>query len=140
MLKETRTSMYDLSCEFVFVTRYRQSVFNSIERQNSISEIFLDIANKHNLDVDIKRISDDYIYIVVNYPPKLSISTIAKMFKGHSAGRFFKQFPNVKDELWRGYLWSQKTYMNSIGTNDLSAIQSFIDSHITEYNGGRPRT
>jgi len=56
----------------------------------------------------------DHVHIFFQYPPKYSLSFIAKKIKGRSSRILRQEFPHLRD--WcEGHLWSSGCYHGSVG-------------------------
>ncbi len=56
----------------------------------------------------------DHVHIFFQYPPKYSLSYIAKKIKGRSSRILRQEFPHLRD--WcEGHLWSSGCYHGSVG-------------------------
>ena len=49
----------------------------------------------------------DHVHVFVSAPPKVSIPDMVCVFKCVSAKTLFKEFPQIKAQLWGGHLWSE---------------------------------
>ena len=59
-------------------------------------------------------VNPDHIYLFFQYPPKYSLSFIAKKIKGRSSRILRKEFPHLRE--WCGdHLWSPGCYHGSVG-------------------------
>lgn len=139
MLVKGRTSVYDFNFHLVFVTKYRQPIFNTDEMQAHVENMIRDIAADNEITIQNMTVMPDYVHCLISFPPKLSASVVVKTIKGGVGRRWFKHFPDTKDTLWGGHLWSPSFFMSTLGDMSKDIVDAYIDSHITEYNAGRPR-
>ncbi|NQE44947.1 hypothetical protein C5S31_02835 [ANME-1 cluster archaeon GoMg2] len=56
----------------------------------------------------------DHIHLFIKYPPKYSVSWIAKRIKGRSSKMLRDKFPQLK-EWCTGDLWAPSCYHGSVG-------------------------
>jgi putative transposase len=56
----------------------------------------------------------DHVHIFFQYPPKYSLSFIAKKIKGRSSRILRQEFPHLR-EWCEGHLWSSGCYHGSVG-------------------------
>lgn len=52
----------------------------------------------------------DYIHLLVSAPPLDSPTDMVNVFKGVTALRLFKKFPELHNKQWKGKLWSPSYY------------------------------
>ncbi|MCJ7609805.1 transposase [Candidatus Bathyarchaeota archaeon] len=55
-----------------------------------------------------------------------------KVFKGITALRLFRKFPDLRRRLWRNMLWSPGYYVATHGVASIDAIQKYIEPQFTE--------
>jgi putative transposase len=68
------------------------------------------------LDIEVidMAVNSDHVHLFIKYPPKYSVSFIAKRIKGRSSKVLRKEFPHLKD--WcRDHLWAPSCYHGSVG-------------------------
>ena len=57
---------------------------------------------------------DDHIHLLVNYPPKVSVSELVNSLKGVSSRMIRKNnYPSIRKKLWGGALWSPRYFAGS---------------------------
>jgi putative transposase len=57
---------------------------------------------------------DDHIHILCSFHPKYSGSEVVRMFKSITAKQLFKQFPELRKDLWGGEFWSDGYFISTI--------------------------
>ena len=69
----------------------------------------------------------DHVHLMVNCPPKLSISNLVCKLKGKSSYILRKNFwPQIKKKLWGGHLWSPSYCFVSCGGEPLEIVKQYI--------------
>ena len=139
MIVKTRTNVYDFNFHLVFVTKYRQHVFNSEEKRQSMTKILQYIGDIYDITIQELEVMTDHIHLLISFNPKHAPSSIVKTIKGRSAREWFKQYPQTKQDLWKGHLWSPSFFMSTIGNMSKDIVKKYIENQVSEYNGGRPR-
>lgn len=74
---------------------------------------------------------DDYVHLLVNYPPKVALSTLVNSLKGVSSRLLRTQFPALVKRYWNGVLWSPSYFAASCGGAPLSIIKEYIENQRT---------
>ena len=69
----------------------------------------------------------EHIHLLLNYPPKVSISKIVNSLKGVSSRLIRKQHPELAKYYWKGGLWSPSYFAGSCGGAPLSIIKQYIE-------------
>lgn len=120
-------SVFSLNYHLVLVVKYRRKVFN-----NSISdrakEIFEYIAPKYNITLQEWSYDKDYINILFKAHPKTEISKFINAYKSASSRLLKKEFPEIRQKLWKEYFWSQSFCLLAIGNAPIEVINKYIES------------
>jgi len=61
----------------------------------------------------------DHVHLLVNYPPKISISKLVNSLKGASSRVMRKDEKRLRRIYWKGVLWSPSYFAASCGGNTL---------------------
>lgn len=115
----------------VFVTKYRKKVFTKAILQ-ALEETFRTVC----MDFEAQLIEfdgeKDHVHLLVNYPPKVSVSRLVNSLKGVSSRLLRKQnHPQVQRAFWKGVLWSPSYFAGSCGGTTLDAIRQYIECQET---------
>jgi putative transposase len=70
--------------------------------QNRVKEIFEEIAENHNFEIDTLEFAEDHVHIFLSFPLRKSISNVVGILKSISASVIFKEHQEIKKELWGG--------------------------------------
>ena len=75
---------------------------------------------------------DDHVHLLVTYPPKVSVSKLVNSLKGISSLLIRKKnYPNIRQKLWEGALWSPSYFAASCGGAPLGIIRQYIEQQKT---------
>ena len=107
---------------FFFEWKSARKAFSTEVSRESIGGDVAEVAgeiireNCKELDIEIidLAVSVDHVHIFIKYPPKYSVSWIAKRIKGRSSKLLRDQFPRLK-EWCPGHLWAPSCYHGSVG-------------------------
>ena len=130
MLINARTSVTDMNYQLVFVTKYRKQMFTTPELKNKLKTILQSIADYKGVTIQSLEIMSDHVKLLITFPPKFAASDIVKSFKGSSAREWFKAFPNDRQKLWKGHLWSNTFFMSTIGYVNDDIINQYIKNQM----------
>lgn len=139
MIIKTRTNVYDFNFHLVWVTKYRASVFDTDLKRNEMKRILQNISNRYDITIQEIEVMPDHIHMLLSFNPKHAPSSIVKTLKGRSAREWFQQFPETKQQLWNGHLWSPSFFMSTLGNMSKDVVAQYIQNQLTEFNAGRPR-
>jgi putative transposase len=77
-------------------------------------------------DIVELNIQADHVHLIVNVPPKVSISQLMGTLKGRTAIRIFKQFPYLKKKpYWGNHFWARGYCVDTVGLNP-EMIQKYV--------------
>jgi len=120
-IKRTSHAVYDLKYHVVWVPKYRKMILKG-NLANGIREVFAEIAERYEFEIDTMEVKDDHVHLFLSAPPRYSPAEIVQIIKSISAKRVFKQFPEVKKQLWGGEFWSDGYFVRSVGDKVTSEI------------------
>ena len=104
-LRRSKHAVYDLKYHFVWIPKYRKRILTE-EVAEYIKQVFQRIAEEYDMIIDTMEVVEDHIHIFLEAPPRLSPARIVQILKSISAREVFRQFPQLRRQLWGGELWS----------------------------------
>ena len=121
-LRRGRHSVTDLEVHLVFVTNYRRKFLTpaALER---LSAVFKDTARKMDFQVLEVNGEADHVHLLVEYPPKISISKLVNHLKGVSSRTLRAE---MKIETPENHLWSPSYFASSCGGASWDKIKDYI--------------
>ncbi len=89
-IRHGRHCVFLLNTDLVFVSKYRKKLFTK-EVLNFMETVFRDVCT--NLEAELKEFNGegDRVHRLVNYPPKVSVSSLVNSLKGVSSRHVRKQ-------------------------------------------------
>ena len=130
-LRRGRHVVYNLHVHLVFVAKYRRKVFTKeiLDDMRSIFESVCADFEAQLVDFDGEN---DHVHLLVNYPPKVSISKLVNSLKGVSSRMIRKKnYPSIHEKLWGGALWSPSYFAGSCGGAPITIIRQYIEQQNT---------
>jgi putative transposase len=71
---------------------------------------------------------DDHVHLLVEYPPKVAVTSLVNSLKGVSARRLRQDFTGqVNQASMRGRFWSPSYFAASCGGAPLSIIRAYVE-------------
>ena len=104
-IRTGRHCVYVLHAHLVFVTKYRRQVFDK-QSLEKLKNIFSNVCNDFESHLTEFDGEGDHVHLLINYPPKVSISKLVNSLKGVSSRRLRQQYPEVSRYYWKGVLRS----------------------------------
>ena len=130
-LRRGRTCVFALHVHLVFVAKFRKKVFTK-EILAYTREIFKSVCKDFGAELVEFEGEKDHVHLLVNYPPKVSISKLVNSLKGVSARLLRKKgYPTIVKYLWGGSLWSPSYFAGSCGGDPISIIRQYIEGQNT---------
>lgn len=84
------------------------------------------IAETKGYKILEKRVMPDHVHLFLEANPFDSPMNIVKVFKGVSSLRVSKRFPELREQMWRGVLWSPSYYVGTAGHVSSEVIERYI--------------
>jgi putative transposase len=129
MYRKERHSVTDLKIHLICVTKYRRSVLDD-DGLKLIEQSFREVGLKMNFQILEFNGEGNHVHVLIEYPPKLSISQITNSLKGVSSRRYgqagYKK-PHKES------LWSPSYFAVSVGGATIEVLKQYIN------NQSRPR-
>lgn len=130
-LRRGRHVVFNLHVHLVFVAKYRRKVFTK-EILDDMRQIFESVCTDFEAQLVEFDGENDHVHLLVNYPPKVSISKLVNSLKGVSS-RMIRQknYPGIREKLWGGALWLPSYFAGSCGGASISIIRQYIEQQNT---------
>ena len=121
-----RTCVFLMHAHLVFVTKYRRKAITG-RVLHAMRKIFIAICKNFGAELVECNGERDHVHLLVNYPPKVSLSSLVNSLKGVSARLIRKKkFPEIRAALWGNSLWSPSYFAASCGGAPLSVIEQYV--------------
>jgi putative transposase len=115
----------------VFVTKYRRNVFTR-EVLVDLRPIFSSVCKNFEAELVEFEGEDDHVHLLVNYPPKVAVSSLVNSLKGVSSRVIRKKdYPSIRARLWAGTLWSPSYFAGSCGGAPIEIFRQYIEQQQT---------
>jgi len=121
-LRKGKHSVTALYAHLVFVTKYRLKVFDA-EGLKVLNDAFNNVANKMGFRIIEFNGESDHVHLLVEYPPKFSISTLVNHLKGVSSRIYRKQYPSSNK-----HLWSPSYFASTCGGAPIDVLEKYIQN------------
>ena len=120
-------SVFLLNYHLVLVVKYRRKVFNS-NISSRAKEIFEYIAPKYNITLEEWNHDRDHVHILFKAHPNTEISKFINAYKSASSRLLKKEFPEIREKLWKETFWSQSFCLLTTGGAPLEIVKEYIQS------------
>ena len=127
-LKREHHCVHESHYHIVFSVKYRKALLREpIVRK--IKEIAYEISERYQVEIEELGCDLNHIHLLCSFHPKYGGGQIVRLFKSIIARELFKQFPDLKKELWGGEFWSDGYYLGTIGERGtLQTLEKYIQA------------
>jgi putative transposase len=113
----------------VWAPKYRKKIWTGVVGQR-VKELLEEIAQAHDITIEEMEVSQDHVHIFCSFPPRLSITQVVTRLKSLSARANFREYPQVKKQLWGGEFWEDGYFARTVGDKvTAEVIKRYIQHH-----------
>lgn len=114
------------NCKYhiVFAPKYRRKEIYG-EKKQEIGKILRQLFEWKGVRIVEAHACVDHIHMLVEIPPKMSVSSFVGFLKGKSSLMIFKKFANLKYKYGNRHFWCRGFYVDTVGKNK-KAIEDYI--------------
>lgn len=125
-------SVFLMYYQLVLVVKYRRKIFDNVVSDRA-KEIFEYIAPKYNITLQEWNHDIDHVHILFKAHPNTEISKFINAYKSASSRLLKKEFPEIRQKLWKEYFWSQSFCLLTTGDAPIDIIKEYIESQGEKY-------
>lgn len=125
--RRERHSVSRLVIHLVCVTKYRRKVFDDAALA-WLQTHFAKVCQTMGAELLACDGEADHVHLLIEYPPKHSVSVLVNALKGTSSRLLRQARPDIATRYWKGVLWSPSYFVVSAGGAPLATIKQYVDS------------
>ena len=120
------------NCKYhvVFAPKYRRQVFYKSKRLE-IGRILRQLCEFKGIVIMEAEVCPDHIHMLIQIPPKYSVSGVMGYLKGKSSVQIFQQWGNAKFKYRNSEFWCRGYYVDTVGKNT-KKIAEYIRNQLEE--------
>lgn len=126
-LDNNNHSVFLMYYHLVLVVKYRRKVFTD-EMSNYAKDIFVRIGKSYNITLEEWNHDVDHIHIMFKAHPNSELSKFINAYKSASSRLIKKDFPEVRQKLWKEMFWSKSFCLLTTGGAPINVIKKYIES------------
>ena len=134
MSKETTSSLahttWNCKYHIVFAPKYRRKVFFN-QKRLEIGAILRSLCEWKEVNIIEAEVCPDHVHMLIEIPPKLSISGFMGYLKGKSSILIYQKYANMKFKYRNREFWCRGYYVDTVGKNT-KAIKEYIANQLKE--------
>jgi len=127
ILDNNNHSVFLLYYHLVLVTKYRRKVIDDII-SNRLKEMFEKIQDNYNITLQEWNHDKDHVHILFKAHPNSELSKFINAYKSASSRLIKKEYPKIKEQLWKEYFWSRSYCLLTTGGAPIEVIKKYIES------------
>ena len=77
----------------------------------------------------------EHVQLLINYPPKHSVSSLVNSLKGVSSRLLRRERPDIEKRYWKNVLWSPSYFSASCGGAPLKFLSNMSSNKRLHFNG-----
>ena len=109
------------------VIKYRRKVLNDDISERS-KEIFEYIAPGYGIVLEEWNHDIDHVHVMFRTQPKTELCKFINAYKSASSRLLKKEYPKIREKLWKDAFWSQSFCLLSAGGAPIETIRQYIES------------
>ena len=126
-LDNNQHSVFLLYYHLIMVVKYRRKVIDDSISERA-KEIFEHIAPGYNITLEEWDHDTDHVHVMFRAHPNTEISRFINAYKSASSRLIKKEYPEVREKLWREAFWSQSYCLLTTGGATVEVIRKHIES------------
>ncbi|MCX7614747.1 MAG: IS200/IS605 family transposase [Clostridiales bacterium] len=121
---------WECKYHIVFAPKYRrQIIYGNIKED--IGKMLRKLCEYKGVEIMEAEACKDHIHMLVNIPPKYSVSQVMGYLKGKSSLMIFEKYANMKYKYGNRHFWCRGYYVSTVGRNR-RAIEEYIRNQLQE--------
>lgn len=127
ILDTNKHSVFLLNYHLVLVVKYRRKVLTD-DISNRLKEIFEYICPKYNITLQEWNHDYDHIHLLFKGQPNTEISKFLNAYKSASSRLIKKEFPEIREQLWKEYFWNRSYCLLTTGGAPIDVVRKYIEN------------
>lgn len=121
---------WECKYHIVFAPKYRRKVFYG-QKRYEIGQILRELCKWKGVNLLEAEACPDHIHMLVEVPPKFSISSFMGFLKGKSNLMIYEKWGNMKYKYRNRQFWCRGYYVSTVGKNE-KKITEYIQQQLSE--------
>ncbi len=126
-LDSNNHSVFSLNYHLILVIKYRRKVI-AAEISERLKEIFESIQLPYNITLQEWNHDQDHVHVLMKAHPNTNISKFLNAYKSASSRLIKKEFPIIRESLWKEHFWSRSYCLLTTGRAPIDVIKKYIES------------
>ena len=123
-------TVWNCKYHIVFAPKYRRKVFFN-DKRIEIGKILRKLCEFKQVTIIEAEVCPDHIHMLVEIPPKMSVSGFVGYLKGKSSLIIYQRWGNLKFKYRNREFWCRGYYVDTVGKNK-AKIAEYIRNQLKE--------
>ena len=129
-IKSLAHTQWNCKYHVVFAPKYRRKVFYASKRLE-IGQILRQLCEWKGITLIESEVCPDHIHMLIEIPPKYSVSSVMGFLKGKSSLMIYQRWANIRYQYRNREFWCREYYVDTIGKNT-KKIKEYIANQLKE--------
>ena len=121
---------WECNYHVVFAPKYRRQIIYGKIKQD-IGLMLRKLCAYKEIEILEAEACKDHVHMLLNIPPKYSISQVMGYLKGKSSLMIYEKYANLKYKYGNRHFWCHGYYVSTVGRNK-NAIETYIRNQLQE--------
>ena len=126
-LDNNNHSVFAMYYHLVLVVKYRRKVFDDTISSYARS-VFEKISPSYNITLLEWNHDVDHVHIMFKAQPNSELSKFINAYKSASSRLIKRDFPKIRNKLWKEHFWSQSFCLLTTGGAPIEVIKKYIET------------
>lgn len=126
-LDNNNHSVFAMYYHLVLVVKYRRKVFDDTISSYAKS-VFEKISPSYNISLLEWNHDIDHVHIMFKAQPNSELSKFINAYKSASSRLIKRDFPKIRNKLWKEHFWSQSFCLLTTGEAPIEVIKKYIET------------
>ncbi len=126
-LDNNNHSVFAMYYHLVLCVKYRRKVFDDTISEYARS-IFERLAPDYNITLLEWNHDVDHVHIMFKAQPNSELSKFINADKSASSRLIKRDYPQIREKLWKEYFWSQSFCLLTTGGAPMEVIRKYIET------------
>uniref|UniRef100_A0A7C5WZ69 IS200/IS605 family transposase n=1 Tax=Thermocrinis ruber TaxID=75906 RepID=A0A7C5WZ69_9AQUI len=124
-LDSNKHSVFLLFYHLILVVKYRKRVIDG-RVSARLKEMFIEIGKRYGISLVEWGGEDDHIHCLFKAKPTTALARFINAYKSASSRIIKKEFPEIREQLWKEYFWSRSYCLLTSGGAPIEIIKEYI--------------
>lgn len=129
-LDTNNRSVFALHYHLVLVVKYRRKVIND-DISAVLEQIFKNIQDSYSITLQEWNHDVDHVHVLFKSEPTTDLVKFLNSYKSASSRVIKRQFPGVKQQLWKDAFWTKSYCLITTGGASIDTVRAYIEKQGT---------